>query len=379
MSQGRSEAMDLLRGLIMVFMALDHASAFVGRMHFTEMWGLPFEGYPDVGWWLTRFLSHLCAPGFFLLMGMGITWLSKKRKEKGWTDGQVRKYLLKRGGIILLIMFFLEFPAWGFGSIWGSSSGGSGFSMPGDPNLTFLIPSTVLYGLATSMMASAFLWKAKNWMLPLITIACFALSAWYVGTSEPKEPFLFLEHMFLVPGASTGALVIYPLIPWLGICTFGMWLARLSEKGEGFFRKTVLGIGILFLIVFFPLRYSGLGNFQISAFSEITSFFSLVKYPPSLCFALWTVGVNLILLFLFSFANGQKWLTPIRVFGQTAMFFYIVHLYLYGILGIPFPTGSGIALLYLMWLLGLIPLFFICRWYIGFKRGKPEHSIWKMI
>ena len=88
----RTDSIDLLRGFIMTMMAIDHASAMVGRMHFSELWGVEFGGYPSFGWWPTRFLSHLCAPGFFFLMGMSIVLFAQKRQQVDWQPQQIRHY-----------------------------------------------------------------------------------------------------------------------------------------------------------------------------------------------------------------------------------------------------------------------------------------------
>jgi len=381
-SINRTDSIDLLRGFIMLLMALDHASAMIGRMHFSEFWGVSFKGYPNLEWWLTRFLSHLCAPGFFFLMGMSIFLFAQKRLKSNWSTQQIQTYFLKRGGIILLLMFFLEFPAWGISMalrIQDPSVAVSGMQMPGLAGNYFLIPTSVLYGLGACMIIGSFFWQLQSWQLLSITIGSFALSCWYISHSNPSSAFNALEHFLLVPGKSPGALVIYPIIPWLGITTFGMFWAQLLQKKPKQIYSISAFTGSTFILFFVGLRFMNYGNFSIADNDSWIEFFTLVKYPPSIAFALITCGINLVLFFIFSQIAGQKWLYPIKVFGQTAMFFYIAHLYLYAFIGVAFRSGCDLKVMYLCWLIGLVILYFVCQRFLEFKKTKPNDSLWRMI
>lgn len=373
----RHSSIDLLRGFIMICMALDHASVFIGRVHFSEFWGVQFIPYPDGFWWFTRFISHLCAPGFFLLMGMSIVLFAQNRTSKNWSFGQIRNYFLRRALVILGCMYLLEFPAWGFGNYFSTVH--TDHPIPGYYEEGFLLPSTVLMGLALCMMIGAFLWRCSKWILLAISILSFALSTWYIEIADPSIAYNPLMHFFIVPGLSKGAICLYPIIPWLGITSFGMFLAILMSENTISFYAHCLKIGLGFVGMFFLLRFLEIGNFQMNAYSTWIEFFTLIKYPPSLSFAFLTVGINLILLHIFSKSFGRPWLRPLLVFGQTAMFFYIVHLYIYALLGIPFPTGAAIWLLYIIWILGLIPLYYMCQWFLNFQKSKSASSFWRYI
>jgi len=377
MLKPRYDTIDLLRGLIMILMALDHASAMIARVHFMEVWGIEFSGYPSLGWWFTRFVSHLCAPGFFFLMGLSIGLFAEKRKKEGWGTAKIRNYFLKRGSLILGIMIFLELPAWGLSMIFGDA--GAGTMMPGAAQGGFAFPTTVLYGLGACMLITAFIFQWSKLVLLSISFAAFTLSGIYISGLDFSQSFSPFEHLLLVPGLSSDVMVIYPIIPWIGVVTFGIfWSRLLLEKQEQIYQYS-LYTGLTFIAIFLGLRFLEVGNFQYGASVDWISFFTLIKYPPSLSFILFTCGANLVLFYLFSLLTTQKWLKPVKVFGQTAMFFYIAHLFLYALLGAPFPQGVSIFLLYLLWLTGLIILYFICRWYIQFKRSKAAGSIWKMI
>ena len=364
----------------MVLMAIDHSSALIARVHFTEIWGVDFTPYPNLAWWFTRFVSHLCAPGFFFLMGMSMMLFVHNRKQKEWPDKDIRNYFFKRGGLILLMMLFLEIPAWGLGSFFSQVHNTAPF--PGGGFGGFFIPTTVLYGLGMCMITGAMLWQLKNSYFLVISALCFALSHFYISNADPHTSFHPLLHLLLVPGASPGAMSIYPVIPWLGVMTFGMFcgnilLRRQSEEFHRFAFYTGWGL----VLAFFVLRFMKAGNFHLVYFDDWISFFTLIKYPPSLTFILITIGINLILLYVFSKFNTQNnsLLEPLKLFGQTAMFFYIVHLYIYALIGALFPEGTHIALMYVLWLVGLYFLYYQCRWFLEFKQSKPKDSWWRMV
>ena len=364
----------------MITMALDHASMLIGRMHFLEVWGIPFPGYPAFAWWLTRFLSHLCAPGFFFLMGMSIFLFAEKRLRASWNTKMIYTCFLKRGGLIFLFMLFLETPAFFLGMISHAPLETVAKTvLPGAPPNGFFFPTTVLYGLAACIIIGGFLWRLKGWQLLLITLSSFALSWLYITNSNPHHAFSRLEHLLIVPGMSPGIFILYPIIPWLGLTTFGIFWAQLLQKMPERIYKLSLGTGLAFITVSVGLRFMEWGNFNIANNDDWINFFTLVKYPPSITFALITCGINLVLLFLFSIIASKTWLQPIKIFGQTAMFFYIAHLYLFALLSFAFPDGCAIGIMYFIWMLGLVILYFICNCFLKFKQSKPNASLWRMV
>lgn len=374
----RTIPIDLLRGLIMAFMALDHASAMVGRVHFAEMWGVHFKPYMNEAWLFTRFISHLCAPGFFFLMGISMVLFAHKRQLSHWTNRAIRTYFMKRAGIIMLCMFLLELPAWGL-SMYFNQKNTPPEALPGTGLDSILFPSTVLYGLAAAMFVGAFLWKWNKWLYPIITAACFAFSTAYIMQADPTQAFAPYQHLLFVPGASDGVIVVYPLIPWLGIATFGMFIGKIMIAQGAKAYNFALKLGLLLIASFFALRFMEWGNFHKNAYDSLIDFFTLIKYPPSLVFFTITCGINLVLLYLFSKISDRKWLHLIRIFGQTAMFFYLAHLYFYALAGAFFPLGTSIGIMYIVWLIGLLALYFICNAFLKFKSKKAANSLWRMI
>lgn len=376
----RTPSIDLLRGFIMILMALDHASAMIARVHFTEIWGWSLTPYPSFAWWATRFVSHLCAPGFFFLMGMSMYLFAQKRSQQNWSKNAIRNYFLKRGAFILLMMFFLEFPAWGLSEYLATGAGTVGGNpFPGFTPNGFMLPTTVLYGLGMGMILGSFIWRLPKTLLLAITIGSFALSSWYVSSLSPDEVIHPLAILFLAPGKSAVFMSLYPVIPWLGVVSFGLFWAKLLEEQPALIYRRSLYTGLAFILVFIIIRCFGWGNFQARNFQDWISFFTLIKYPPGFVFFFFTLGSNLILFYLFSRIQERKILNPVKLFGQTAMFFYLLHLHLYAWMGAAFPAGCSISIMYLFWAIGLVILYFACRRFLKFKQAKPLESWWRML
>ena len=113
----RIDALDAHRGFIMVLMAIDHASYFIARVHSAEFWGTALPVYSSALWFWTRWVTHLCAPGFFFLMGIGITLLAGARRRAGWEEGRITRFLISRGLLLIFLQLFVEDPAWMLGDL----------------------------------------------------------------------------------------------------------------------------------------------------------------------------------------------------------------------------------------------------------------------
>jgi len=116
----RLPALDTLRGLLMVLMALDHARGFIARDHPSEFWGMALPHYEHAVPFITRLVTHLCAPGFFFLLGIGMTLLAESRRRLGWSDGRITGYFLHRGILLILMQLLIENPAWLVGMLGAS-------------------------------------------------------------------------------------------------------------------------------------------------------------------------------------------------------------------------------------------------------------------
>ena len=123
-STHRLTALDALRGLIIIVMALDHANGLVARAKLDpEMWTGMFPNYGAQGaLFLTRFVTHLAAPGFFFLMGAGMVLFQVSRMQRGWPAIKVAGHFLVRGLLLILLQFMLENPAWALGGVIGETT-----------------------------------------------------------------------------------------------------------------------------------------------------------------------------------------------------------------------------------------------------------------
>lgn len=360
----RLQPLDALRGFIMMVMALDHANAFIAHAHpRPEFWTGPFPDYADPLAFLTRFVTHLAAPGFFFLMGASITLFADSRRKLGWSEWAITQHFLIRGLILIALQFLIENPAWQLGAILR----GEGSLLP--------VYVGVLYGLGSCLILAAFLRRLPSMPLIVVSLICLLLPEIVIRLFNPTPSTLL--GLVILPAFTDAVTVYYPIIPWLALTGFGLWFGRalLTDRERVYRSSAIVGAGLL--IIFFVVRALGsFGNIRTFVALDWMDFLNVVKYPPSLSFVFFTMGVNLLLLSLFSRVEALA--RPLTVYGRGPLFFYLAHLYLYGLIGfIFFPNGTSIARMYPVWLIGLAILYLMCRWYGKFKLGQAPNSIWR--
>jgi uncharacterized membrane protein len=361
----RLAPLDALRGLIMVLMALDHANHFIAQQHSPgEYWGGRFPVYHDILPFLTRLVTHPCAPGFFFLMGVGMVLFATSRRKQGWSEGAIVRHFLIRGGFLTALQLLVVNRAWEL------SAGGWGLD----------IYIGVLFALGgTMILGSLLLWLKPKVLLALTAVLVLGTELLTPDPSLWNQVFQPLNRLLLVPGGSLALWVNYPVLPWLELVTFGMvfghWLVDDSRKAF----ERALKLGAAFLLAFLVLRYlDGFGNIRPRGGDTWIHFLNVVKYPPSITFNLLTPGVNLIIVGLFAWASGKLWpfFQPLAVFGRAPLFFYLIHLFLYAGLGLWLtPNGISMPKMYPYWLLGLLILYPLCLWYGQLKHRQPANSI----
>jgi uncharacterized membrane protein len=362
---GRLSSPDALRGLIMVLMALDHANHFVAQKHPAgEYWGGPFPAYHDTLAFLTRLVTHLSAPGFFFLMGVGMLLFARSRRNAGWGEGQIIRHLALRGGLLIALQLLVVNRAWEL------SAGGWGVK----------IYIGVLFALGSTMILGSLLLRLQPTALLVLTVALvLGTELLTPSPNQWNQEFHTLARLLLIPGGNAGLWVNYPVLPWLELVVLGMvfghWLAEDTRKACG----RALGLGAAFILAFAALRaLDGFGNLRPRGGDTWIDWFNVVKYPPSITFTLLTTGVNLTLLGLLGRAGERflRWLHPLVVFGRVPLFFYLMHLFFYAGLGHWLtPAGTGIPRMYPYWLLGLLVLYLPCWGYGALKHRQPGHSI----
>ena len=380
-SPARLVAVDALRGLIMMAMALDHARAFVAREHPFEYWGAALPQYNDALPFVTRLVTHLCAPGFFFLMGVGMTLFATARRRAGWSAGRIARYFVTRGILLLVVEQLIENPAWILGMMGAARDAAAADSLTpsdgGGPMLVF----GVLFALGASMVLwSALVHTPSVVLLVLSTTAIIVTQLFTPPQSQDAVAFAPLLRLLLIPGHTGIWFVLYPIIPWLGLTGLGIVFGRSLTTAETRGGQHALGWGIVLLALFAVVRVHGaFGNIHVPVPSGWIGFLNVTKYPPSLAFILLTLGVNLLLLSAFSAVSPwlPVWGAPLLTFGRTALFFYIVHLYLYALIGFGFPHGAALRVVYPVWAIGLLTMYPLCASYGRFKFRKPADSLWR--
>jgi uncharacterized membrane protein len=380
----RLDSVDLLRGLVMVIMALDHTRGFLSNVTF-----YPLD--PDKTWpalFFTRWITHYCAPVFVFLAGTG-AFLSTTR---GKTKNELAWFLVSRGlWLVLLECTVIRWFGWaynfdlqsiGTGVIWAI-----GWSMVGLAGLIYLpVPWIAVFGIVM---------VAGHNLLDHVDPAPLGSWRWVweiLHRIDPSRP----EAMEYLPGYKlvTG----YPLIPWIGVMAsgyaFGSWLRFAPERR----RKWFFALGATLTILFILIR--GLNVYgdpypwsqQKTGLQTLYSFLHCHKYPPSLVYLLMTLGPALMLLSWLD-RGVPRWLRPCVVFGRVPLFYYLLHLplihglavllsfskygkasWLYGSSPAPRPPGYGydLPVVYLVWIAAVLILYPVCRWFAEVKRRRRD-------
>jgi uncharacterized membrane protein len=385
----RLVSVDILRGLVMVLMALDHTRDFLSYQ------GFPPEdmAHTNGALFFTRFVTHFCAPVFAFLAGTG-AFLATSR---GKSLQQVSRFFLTRGLWLILLEFTIIDFAWGF--------------VP-------WVHGGVIWSLGWSMMAMALIvWLPLRWIgaLGLGMIATHNLldrinPAWF---GKLSWLWIFLHSRGSIPiTADFQFPVKYVLIPWVGVMAAGFAFGSVLLRPDR--RKWILTLGISATALFFLLRglnlygngiaglpfgyprSAGPWSVQPTLTLTVISFFNTLKYPPSLDYLLMTLGPSLILLGLLDNTKAARGLGRILlVFGRVPLFYYIWHLYVIHILAIvvalafhqsmphgsviadfatkPAGYGHGLPFTYAMWMLAVAILYLPCLWFMEFR---SRHRDW---
>jgi len=372
----RVAAYDRLRGLIIVLMAIDHASYFIARVHPLETWATPPPYYPDLASFLTRWLTHLCAPGCFMLMGIGIVYFAESRRLAGWTDGRITRFVATRGAVLLLVQHFLENPAWLLGILSADPAVESTMGTVPGPGGETMLAFAVLSALGVAMIVGSVLWRAPWWVLVVAGVSALLVGA--VMTPLPAailEPQPAWKQLLFLPG-STGLLQnLYPWVPWLFPMVMGLTIARMIRANDVSMTGGLFTRGLWLIGMFVFARFMGTDPHPPA--DGLVGWLTVTKYPPSTAFLFLMLGLNLLLLAALA-KWPARWLAPLEVFGRAPFFFYLAHLWAFGALSWAFPTGTSFPVLYLVWALVVGALYPTCAWYAQFKSSKPQTSLWRL-
>ena len=365
---GRLESIDLLRGLVMVLMALDHTRGFFSEYGFNP------RDVTEPALFLTRWITHFCAPTFILLTGLS-AWLY----GRGKSTSEVSWFLFTRGLWLILLEFTLIQFGWSF-----------------DPGLPASLGGGIIWVIGACMVLMAGLVY-----LPLAALAVFALALiaghnLFDGVrAEDLGAMMPLWHILHQPGrvvlgGGFSAYVLYPIVPWIGVMAAGYVLGPVMQLPAEGRQRVLFGLGVAITIGFVLLRATNLyGNpapwtTQETPLATVLSFVNCQKYPPSLLFLMMTLGPALMLLATFEHVRGPiaEWL---RTFGQVPFFFYVTHIYLIHVLAVVTAfvltgalvlsrpeIGFGLPGVYAIWIVVLVLLYPLCHWFARLREGRSE-------
>jgi uncharacterized membrane protein len=360
----RIAAIDWMRGLVMVLMVIDHASMAYDANHLSEDSAMypatAVEALP-AGEFLTRWLTHICAPTFVFLAGVALALSVERRVAKGVSGWSIDKNIVTRGAIIALL----------------------------DPTLVSLGSGRwtfqVLLAIGLAMICMAPLRRLPSWALVALGVG-WILGGEYVtdffwtppGSSSP------LAALFVATYGSSAMVIKYPLIPWLAMMmlgwAFGRYMVEFDLGKSKVSPKTVLWIaGVISLVVFAYVRWRhGYGDmFMHRTDDSWQQWLHVSKYPPSLTYTTLELGMLFVCLaFLMTIEPiiGVRRNSPFLVFGQTAMFFYLVHRLTFEVPATYFGLrGAGdLTTTYIVAAVMLLALYPACLWYRSFKAAHPD-------
>jgi len=384
----RIESIDIVRGIVMVIMALDHVRDF---FHISANIDNPLNLNTTTNFlFFTRYITHFCAPTFVFLSGTSI-YLQSLRKTKK----ELSPFLLKRGLWLIFAELFIISLSWTF-----------------DPFFHFF-GLQVIWAIGISMVIMSLIVQFNYKIvlaIGLIIVFGHNLLDFLEASPNFKHNLIFdLIHSgrdslySYLPNRVV--MIIYPFLPWTGLMILGYWLGKLYTPAftQQTRIKILRSLGISLLVFFVILRYA---NFygdpnswttQKSGWFTFLSFLDINKYPPSLLFMSITVGVTLLALSITekiknAFSNVAV------IYGRTAFFYYILHFYfihlfatlLFFIRGehtvtealksmgkLPFMfvfpgEGYSLGVVYIIWIGLVLLLYPLCKWYNQYKTNHKE-------
>jgi uncharacterized membrane protein len=371
----RIHSIDLLRGLVMVVMALDHTRDFFGAS------GANPRDVTDSALFLTRWITHFCAPTFVLLAGASAYLYG----ARGRSTGELSRFLLIRGLWLILIELTVVRFGWRF-------------------NFTLdFFAFQVIWVLGASMVVLAALVYLPRWAIASVGLAMIAghnlldgIPAQALGSAA--WIWNFVHQPALVRTQSGGLFPLYSLVPWIGVMAAGYALVPAMRLEEETRRRVLIRLGAATTIGFVVLRATNLygdpaiWTVQNTWLATVLSFINCEKYPPSLLYLSMTLGPALMLLALFDGMRGRlaDWMVT---FGRVPFLYYVVHIYLIHLLAVLYasaahgdasfllmgfpmqkPSGYGLSLigLYLVWAVVVVTLYPLCRWFAALKQRRSE-------
>lgn len=383
----RVASIDLLRGAIMIIMALDHVRDY---FHYSSFLYDPLNlDRTSVPIFFTRWITHFCAPVFMLLSGTGafLNGQKKTKKELSW-------FLFTRG----LWLVFLELTVVNFGWNFDIHFHSIFFITIWALGISMIVLSILVHLPVGLILATGILLVAGHNLLDGIHVQDHNLKAF--GWALLHDPDVFLWHGEIV-------LVGYPVIPWIGTMALGYCLGSLYRVGfdAAKRKKILLQLGFSAITIFLIIRFINIygdpvpWKTQARPFFTILSFVNTTKYPPSLLYLLMTLGPALIFLAITE-NTRNRFAGVLSVYGRVPMFYYLLHIYLIHLLAMTASVlftgyswskwclqeplwftrsfkgyGYPLVIVYIAWI-GIVALLYpLCRWYDTYKTAN-KHKWW---
>lgn len=372
-SASRINSIDILRGLIMIIMALDHVRDFYSNVQFDPL-DLTKTSIPL---FFTRWITHYCAPIFVFLSGTS-AFLSF---SKGKTKQQAARFLLTRGLWLIFVELAIVDLLWSFDITYHMQAvqviWAIGWSMVVLAGLVFLNPATIA-AIGLTMIFG-------HNLLDGIRAENFGSFKWLW--------MILHEQGFYPYGNGRGLFVMYPLIPWIGVMATGFAFGFVFKKDAAYRKGFLLKVGFSAIVLFILIRFANVyGNKTVwqeqdTWYKTILSFIDCTKYPPSLLYLLMTLGPGILLLAFFEKYNNRV-TSVISVYGKVPFFYYLMHLIFIhgssvivahfmhintGSFGNPnLAWGFGLPIVYFAWICIVIALYFPCNWFMKVKQRRKD-------
>lgn len=375
LAKQRLQSIDFLRGLVMVIMALDHV-----RNYFTDARFDPLDlEQGDAALFLTRWITHFCAPIFVFLAGTSAGLMAATRSKS-----DLSKFLLSRGLWLIFIEAVVITFGWTFQPI------------------TNTIILQVIWAIGVSMIVMAGLIWLPRWAIAafglVIVFGHNILDYGLFPASQGPSPFWHtLHNQTFTLDLGVPTFLAYPLLPWIGVMPLGYLLAGIYTESAEDRRGLLLRLGIASILVFFALRALGLYGepkaFETkdSLLHTILAFVDTSKYPPSLLFLMMTLGPGLIILALAERWSGRfhDWMVT---FGRVPFFYYVLHIYAIHVGAMlateltghgwqvgagpffqyPADYGFSVQIVWVFWIALVVLLYPACKWFAGVKARRKD-------
>lgn len=351
----RLASIDIVRGIVIVLMALDHTRDFFGPdAHRLDAATIAPALY------LTRWVTHLCAPTFVFLAGMGAAISSLPTRA-------LARFLLLRGLLLVALELTVIGRSWTF-----------------DVAYHFQ-PLQVIWVLGLSMIILAGLVFLPKRVVAMVSIVIIAGHHVLDGVRGGGVPFALLHHPELVELAPGHRLFIaYPLVPWFAVMALGWAVGDVWRRAD---RRRLLALGgagllVLFALIRIPNLYGDPHPWvaQPTAIRTLLAVFNVEKYPPSLAYLCATLGIALLGLAALDRVERRGLLAPLETFGRVPLFLYLIHLpVIHGaavvVRGLWHEEPFGLPGVYLAWAALTVGLYLPCAAYARWKARRPDLTI----